>query len=47
MVNDYIQTSQVIRVAGVIEAEQPALAILRVVIEGKSKILSVSVDLLR
>ncbi|MEM9136596.1 MAG: hypothetical protein AAGB01_04515 [Cyanobacteria bacterium P01_F01_bin.42] len=46
-VSEYIRASQVKRVAGLIEAERPALEILRVVVEGKRKISGVSAELLR
>ena len=46
-VSEYIRASQVKRVAGLIEAERPALEILRVVIEGKRKISVVATELLR
>ena len=46
-VSEYIRASQVMRVAKLIEAERPALEILRVVVEGKRKISGVSAELLR
>ncbi|MEM6518924.1 MAG: hypothetical protein AAF722_06270 [Cyanobacteria bacterium P01_C01_bin.70] len=46
-VSEYIRASQVTRVAGLIEAERPALEILKVVVEGKRKISGVSAELLR
>ena len=46
-VSEYIRASQVTRVAGLIEAERPALEILRVVVEGKRKVSGVSAELLR
>ncbi|MBE9068717.1 HNH endonuclease [Leptolyngbya cf. ectocarpi LEGE 11479] len=46
-VSEYIRASQVTRVARMIEAERPALEILRIVVEGKRKISGVSVELLR
>ena len=46
-VSEYIRASQVARVAKLIEAERPALEILRVVVEGKRKISGVSAELLR
>ena len=46
-VSEYIRASQVMRVAGLIEAERPALEILKVVVEGKRKVSGVSAELLR
>ena len=46
-VSEYIRASHVTRVAGLIEAERPALEILRIVVEGKRKISGVSAELLR
>jgi hypothetical protein len=46
-VSEYIRAGQVTRVAGLIEAEWPALEILKVVVEGKRKISGVSAELLR
>ena len=46
-VSEYIRASQVTRVAGLIEAERPALEILRVVVEGKRNLPKVSAKLLR
>ncbi|NEP59023.1 MAG: hypothetical protein F6K31_18705 [Symploca sp. SIO2G7] len=46
-VSEYIRASQVTRVAKLIEAERPALEILKVVVEGKRKISGVSAELLR
>ena len=46
-VSEYIRASQVTRVAGLIEAERPALEILKVVVEGKRKIAGVSAELLK
>ncbi|MEA5467020.1 HNH endonuclease signature motif containing protein [Leptothoe sp. PORK10 BA2] len=45
-VSEYIRASQVTRVAGLIEAERPALEVLRVVVEGKRKVSGVSAELL-
>ena len=45
-VSEYIRASQVARVAGLIEAERPALEVLRVVVEGKRKVSGVSAALL-
>ena len=45
-VSEYIRASQVARVARMIEAERPALEILRVVVEGKKKVSGVSAELL-
>ena len=44
---EYIRASQVMRVAGLVEAERPALEILKVVVDGKRKISGVSAELLR
>ncbi|MFG6100548.1 hypothetical protein SPB21_35245 [Leptothoe sp. ISB3NOV94-8A] len=46
-VSEYIRASQVTRVARLIEAERPALEILRVVVKGKRKISGVSAELLK
>ncbi|MEM8611176.1 MAG: hypothetical protein AAGF93_04080 [Cyanobacteria bacterium P01_H01_bin.105] len=46
-VSEYIRASQVTRVERLIEAERPALEILRIVVEGKRKISGVSPELLR
>ncbi len=46
-VSEYIRASKVTRVAQLIEAERPALEILKVVIEGKRKVSNVSAELLR
>ena len=46
-VSEYIRASKVARVAKLIEAERPALEILKVVVDGKRKISGVSVELLR
>ena len=46
-VSEYIRANQVTRVARLIEAERPALEILRVVVEGKRKVSGVSAELLR
>ena len=45
-VSEYIRTSQVTRVAKLIEAERPALEILKVVVEGKRKVSGVAAELL-
>ena len=45
--SEYIRANQVTRVARLIEAERPALEILRVVVEGKRKVSGVSAELLR
>ena len=45
-VSEYIRASQVARVARLIEAERPALEILKVVVEGKRKLSAVSAELL-
>lgn len=46
-VSEYIRASQVARVAKLIEAERPALEILKVVVEGKRTLSGVSAELLR
>ncbi|MEN8444083.1 MAG: hypothetical protein ABG776_03610 [Cyanobacteria bacterium J06555_13] len=46
-VSEYIRASQVTRVVRLIEAERPALEILKVVVEGKRKVSGVSAELLR
>ena len=45
-VSEYIRASQVARVAGLIEAERPALEVLKVVVDGKRKLSAVSAELL-
>ncbi|MEM6772582.1 MAG: hypothetical protein AAF597_18535 [Bacteroidota bacterium] len=45
-VSEYIRASQVARVVGLIEAERPALDILKVVVDGKRKLSAVSAELL-
>ncbi|MEO0706822.1 MAG: hypothetical protein AAF050_14300 [Cyanobacteria bacterium J06649_5] len=45
-VSEYIRASQVMRVTGLIEAERPALEILKIVVEGKRKISGVASELL-
>ncbi|MEM9136498.1 MAG: hypothetical protein AAGB01_04010 [Cyanobacteria bacterium P01_F01_bin.42] len=45
-VSEYIRASQVTRVAGLIEAERPALEVLKVVVDGKRKLSAVSAELL-
>ncbi len=45
-VSEYIRASKVARVARLIEAERPALEILKVVVEGKRKLPEVSAKLL-
>ncbi|MEA5464164.1 hypothetical protein [Leptothoe sp. PORK10 BA2] len=44
--SDYISASKLARVAGLIEAERPALEILRVVVDEKRKVSGVSAELL-
>ena len=46
-VSEYIRSSNLTRVARLIEAERPALEILKVVVEGKRKVSGVSVELLK
>ncbi|NEP56250.1 MAG: HNH endonuclease [Symploca sp. SIO2G7] len=46
-VSEYIRASQVTRVERMIEAERPALEILKVVVEGKRTVSGVSAKLLR
>ena len=46
-VSEYIRASKVTRVARLIEAERPALEILKVVVVGKRKLSGVSAELLR
>ncbi|MEA5464756.1 hypothetical protein [Leptothoe sp. PORK10 BA2] len=45
-VSEYIRASKLARVTGLIEAERPALEVLRVVVDGKRKVSGVSAELL-